>query len=88
MTKPLKAKNAEFTSNTTTPTKHQQVIDLLTRDDGASLDDMSAVTNWLPHSTRAFLTGLKKKGYTITSEKAEGDRRYRTVSLPTNCKAK
>ena len=88
MTKPLKAKNAEIISNTATPTKHQQVIDLLTRDDGASLEDMSAVTNWLPHSTRAFLTSLKKKGYTITSEMAEGVRRYRTVSLPTNCKAK
>ena len=87
MKKPLRAENAELTSNTATPTKHQQVIELLARDDGASLDDISAVTNWLPHSARAFLTGLKKKEYTITSEKAEGVRRYRTGSLPTNCKA-
>ena len=86
--KHLTAKNAEFTSNAATPTKHQRVIDLLTRDDGASLRELSLLTNWLPHSTRAFLTGLKKKGYTITSEKAEGVRRYRTVSLPTSGQTK
>lgn len=83
MTKKRNAKNAQSASNSATPTKHQQVIDLLTRDDGASLKELSAVTNWLPHSTRAFLTGLKKKGYTFSSEKAEGVRRYRTISLPT-----
>lgn len=84
----LKAKNAEFTSNATTQAKHKQVIDLLTRDDGASLREMSAVTTWLPHSTRAFLTGLKKKGFTITSDKTDGNRRYRTTSPHSNCEAK
>lgn len=59
------------------PTKHQQVIDMLTREGGASLEEMSTVTNWLSHSTRAFLTGLKKKGYAITSDKVDGVRRYR-----------
>ena len=76
----MKAKNAAITSNKATPTKHQQVIDLLTGDDGASLEDMSAVTNWLPHSTRAFLTGLKKKGYIITSEKANAALQYQVYS--------
>ena len=58
-------------------TKHQQVIDMLTREGGASLEEMSTATNWLSHSTRAFLTGLKKKGYAITSDKVDGVRRYR-----------
>ena len=87
MTTNVTTKNAND-AKATNATKHQRVIDLLSQDGGASLEDMSAVTNWLPHSTRAFLTGLKKKGYTITSEKAEGVRCYHTVSLPTNCKAK
>lgn len=61
------------------PTKHQQVIDMLSREGGASLEEMSTATNWQSHSTRAFLTGLKKKGYAITSEKVDGVRRYHTT---------
>jgi Protein of unknown function (DUF3489) len=59
------------------PTKQQQVIDLLCRKDGTTLEGMATLAAWLPHSTRAFITGLKKKGYTITSEKVDGVRRYR-----------
>jgi Protein of unknown function (DUF3489) len=59
------------------PTKHLQVVELLSRDDGASLEEMSILANWLTHSTRAFLTGLKKKGYKVSSVKADGVRRYK-----------
>lgn len=38
---------------------------LLTRDGGASLDELTAATGWQSHSCRAFLTGLRKKGWTI-----------------------
>ena len=64
------------------PTKHSQVIALLSREGGASLDDMSAKAGWLTHSTRAFMTGLKKKGYVLDSDKVEGVRRYRITSTP------
>lgn len=64
------------------PTKHSQVIDLLTRDGGATLEAMSTKVGWLPHSTRAFMTGLKKKGYVIESEKVEGVRHYRITTMP------
>ena len=47
----------------TWPTKHQQVVDLLSREEGATLEEMSKLANWLTHSTRAFLTGLRKRGY-------------------------
>ena len=82
MTKTTKAKNAGAASKPTPPTKHQQVIDLLSRDHGASLKEMSNLANWLPHSTRAFMTGLKKKGYILTSDKPDGVRRYRAKSSP------
>jgi hypothetical protein len=59
------------------PTKHQQVVELLLRNEGASLEEMSTLTNWLTHSTRAFLTGLKKKGYEVISDKVDGVRRYK-----------
>ena len=49
--------------------KIAQVIRLLERDAGASLDEMVEATGWLPHTTRAALTGLKKKGHVITKGK-------------------
>lgn len=64
------------------PTKHQQVVDLLKRDGGTTLEEMSTLANWLPHSTRAFLTGLKKKGHVIDSENVSGVRRYSMTSSP------
>lgn len=61
-------------------TKLQQVIDLLVSDQGATLDQMIAATGWLPHTTRAALTGLKKRGYAISSVKLDQVRTYRAVS--------
>ncbi|MBA4307318.1 MAG: hypothetical protein C0429_11330 [Sphingopyxis sp.] len=64
------------------PTKHQQIVDLLSREGGATLEAMSTKVGWLPHSTRAFMTGLKKKGYVIDSNKVEDVRRYRIITTP------
>lgn len=61
------------------PTKRDIILGLLARPDGASLDEMVSATGWLPHTTRAMLTGLKKKGHVLTSEKVEGVRRYRAT---------
>ena len=84
MTTITNAKNTNTATLATTPTKNEQVIDLLSRKDGASLEEMFNHANWLPHSTRAFLTGLKKKGYAIASAKTDGVRRYRTTASPTS----
>ena len=53
---------------------------MLLRDEGATLDQMIALTGWLPHTTRAALTGLRKKGYAIDSDKVDGVRTYRAVA--------
>jgi hypothetical protein len=57
-------------------TKSASVVALLQRKEGATLEEMVAATGWLPHTTRAAMTGLKRKGHTITSIKADGIRRY------------
>jgi len=44
-------------------TKMQQLVSLLQRDGGASTAELAATLNWLPHTTRAALTGLRKRGY-------------------------
>lgn len=61
-------------------TKQQKLAGMLLRDEGATLDQMITVTGWLPHTTRAALTGLKKKGYALSSDKFEGVRTYRAVA--------
>ena len=58
-------------------TKSGLIIEMLSKAEGATLDELVAATGWLPHTTRAALTGLKKKGHTVMSEKHEGVRRYR-----------
>ena len=60
--------------------KRAQLIKLLERDNGATLDAMVALTGWLPHTTRAALTGLRKKGHIITSDKIDGVRTYRAAA--------
>lgn len=60
--------------------KRDQLAALLLRDEGATLDQMIAATGWLPHTTRAALTGLKKRGHGIDSDKIEGVRTYRAVA--------
>ena len=59
--------------------KQQQLATLLVRDEGATLDQMIEATGWLPHTTRAALTGLKRKGYAISSDKLDGVRTYRAI---------
>jgi|JI10StandDraft_1071094.scaffolds.fasta_scaffold3229468_1 predicted ArsR family transcriptional regulator len=64
--------------NTPTPTrsKRDQLIGLLKRDSGATLEEMTSLTGWLPHTVRAAMTGLKKTGLIVTREKVDGVSRY------------
>lgn len=63
-----------------TTSKQDRLAALLVRDEGATLDQMIAATGWLPHTTRAAMTGLRKKGYVIDSDKVDGVRTYRAVA--------
>ena len=59
-------------------TKQARIIALLQRAEGASLDDLIAATGWLPHTTRAALTGLRQRGCVLLkSTGEEGRTRYR-----------
>ncbi|OWK27708.1 DUF3489 domain-containing protein [Sphingomonas mucosissima] len=50
-------------------TKAAKVIALLLRESGATLNDLTEATGWLPHTTRAALTGLRKKGHVLEKGK-------------------
>lgn len=78
-----KAKSPETLKADATPTaksnssKREQILALLARPEGAMLEEMSALAAWQPHSTRAYLSGLRKAGHPIQSSKSDGIRRYR-----------
>ena len=55
-------------------TKLAKVIGLLQRDSGATLDELVASTGWLPHTTRAALTGLRKRGYAVAIDRSDKQR--------------
>ncbi|RIV83150.1 DUF3489 domain-containing protein [Aurantiacibacter zhengii] len=50
------------------PTKAFCVEKLLSRAKGASLAEIVETSGWQPHSARAFMTGLRKKGYELVRE--------------------
>jgi Protein of unknown function (DUF3489) len=52
-------------------TKIGIVIEMLERDVGATIDELVAATGWLPHTTRAVLTGLRKRGFEIDRRRAK-----------------
>ena len=77
--KPESSEQAVASGPTKRANKSDLVLGLLQRPEGATIAELVAATGWLPHTTRAALTGLRKKGYAVTSEKVEDQRHYRIV---------
>jgi hypothetical protein len=61
-------------------TKSATVIALLEREDGATMSELIAATSWLPHTTRAALTGLRKKGHVVQRSKRADETCYRITA--------
>jgi hypothetical protein len=60
------------------PSRLDQLEQLLAREDGASIAEMVDATGWQQHSVRGAMAGaLKKRGLVATSQKVDGVRRYR-----------
>jgi hypothetical protein len=55
-------------------TKIRNVIAMLGQDSGATIDEIIALTGWLPHTSRAALTGLRKRGYALVSDRSDRTR--------------
>lgn len=74
-----------MSSKTKPQTKSAKVITLLSRAKGATLDEICKTTEWKPHSVRAFLTGLRKKGYVLAREQHGDDgTTYRITQNPSD----
>ena len=62
--------------------KQALIVGLLSRDEGATLADITAATGWLPHTARAALTGLRQKGFALRSSKEIGGARAYCITAP------
>lgn len=63
------------------PSKLDRLIQHMSNPSGATIADMMTATGWQVHSVRGAMAGaLKKRGHTITSEKVDGERRYRIAT--------
>lgn len=63
-------------------TKLASLIELLAREGGAGIEDLMAATGWLPHTVRAALTSLRRRGYDVTRQRAAQGSVYRVASAP------
>jgi hypothetical protein len=58
-------------------TKQDLLLQLLGREQGATINDMMVATGWLAHTTRAALTGLRRRGYHLTRTSGAHGSTYR-----------
>ena len=54
--------------------KLARVVALLERGRGATIAELIAATGWLAHTTRAALTGLRKRGYAVAIDRSDDKR--------------
>lgn len=52
------------------------VIDAMARPTGASLDELVALSGWLPHTARAAVTRLRQRGHDVTLRTLDGRKAY------------
>jgi hypothetical protein len=72
-------------TNASRPSKQDEVIAMLRRSEGATVDEVASATGWQRHTVRGVFSGTfkKKLGLTITSAKEERGRVYR-IDRPTS----
>ena len=55
------------------------LLDAVARPTGATLDELTKATAWLPHTTRAALARLRQRGFDVRLATTEGRKAYRLV---------
>jgi len=56
-------------------TRAAQLVAMLRRKQGATIGYIVKATAWKPHTARAALTGIRKRGFVIVSKRQEGKER-------------
>ena len=74
----IESKSSVVASTTTaraprSGSKLGDVLATLSTEAGATVGELSAATGWMEHTTRAALTGLRQRGYTLNLTRHERD---------------
>jgi hypothetical protein len=79
---PARKSPSAKTPSTKPHTKQEQLLALLRRPQGTTIEHAAKTLAWQPHSVRGIISGVLKKrlGLAVTSEKGEGGRVYRVAS--------
>ena len=67
------------TSSPRSGSKQEALVERLRQENGATIDELTTAFGWLPHTTRAVISGLRKKGYAVENIRQDGLSRYRIV---------
>ncbi len=57
-----------------------EVLQAISAEAGATLTEITTLTGWLPHTARAAVTGLRKRGFGVALIQQGGRKTYRLTS--------
>lgn len=80
---PTPADRRETSAALRAGSKQALIVEMLSKEEGVTIDALIEATGWLPHTTRAALTGLRKRGYAV--KRITRDQKgslYRIVNRP------
>jgi hypothetical protein len=55
------------------------LLEAVSRPEGATLEDLTAASGWLPHTTRAAITRLRQRGYDVRIARTGTRKAYHLV---------
>ena len=76
MTTESKSSDGASTTTARAPRSGSKLADVLARlstEAGATIGELTTATGWLEHTTRAALTGLRRRGYALSLTRGERD---------------
>jgi len=79
---PMKAGLAAVAAMPRKDSKLDIVVKLLSRSEGATIDDIVKATGWQKHTVRSAISHAlaKKRGYKIVSDKPQGEKRIYKIA--------
>jgi len=74
------SKTAEDKKKLYVSTKQELLVEMLSKKSGANIDAIVKATGWLPHTSRAMISNLRKSGHKVETEPGkDGKAIYRIV---------
>jgi len=62
---PMLTDRREISAAPRAGSKQALIVGMLSKESGVTIDALIKATGWLPHTTRAALTGLRKRGFAV-----------------------